>query len=409
MKAVLISVILALTLALQLAAQKGCLQSSYYQQELKNNSRLQEYRKVIEPFTRQYITNGNTPGIATESNIIRIPVVIHNLYHFPEERISDEQVASQLALLNKCFRRQDANAENIPVYFKPLAADIEIEFVLAISDPRRRATTGILRKYTPIKTWTTDDKVKFAAEMGSDAWDTKKYLNIWVCNLGDFAGYSSFPGGPDNKDGIVIGLPAFGSTNKTLVHEAGHWLNLKHLWGDEYCGDDGVTDTPKQASYTMGCPTGIRLTCGNSVTGDMYMNYMDFTSDECISMFTEGQKARMRTLFEGGGPRNSVLSSTGLSMPLIFEAPLPDESPTWLKPNLYPNPATTTMTLDLSYDIRWMGKTIFIMNIQGQTVMTVVITAKMQVINISRLQPGMYFLAAKKDDGESIKQKFIKL
>lgn len=406
MKAVFISVILALSLALQLAAQKTCVQSSYHQQELKNGSVLQKNIEVIETFTRQYITN---ESLTTESNIIRIPVVIHNLYHFPEEKISNVQVAEQLALLNKCFRRQDLHADNIPVYFKTLAADIEIEFELAISDPGRKSTTGIIRKYSPVKTWTTDDKVKFAADMGSDAWDTKKYLNIWVCNLGNFAGYSSFPGGPESKDGIVIDLGAFGSTNKTMVHEAGHWLNLKHLWGDENCGDDGVADTPKQASYTMGCPTGKRLTCGNSTNGDMYMNYMDFTSDECISMFTEGQKTRMRTLFAVGGSRNSLLSSTGLNMPLIFETPLPDESPAWLKPHLYPNPATTTMTLDLSYDIRWMGKTIFIRNIQGQTVMTVVVTSKTQLINVSRLQPGMYFLAAKKDDGESIKKKFIKL
>ena len=136
---------------------------------------------------------------------------------------------------------------------------------------------------------------------------------------------------------------------------------------------------------------------------------MDFTSDECVNLFTEGQKARMRALFATGGVRNSLLSSTGLNVPLIFEAPLPDEAPQWLKPNLYPNPATTSITLDLSYDPRWIGKTIFIMNLQGQTVMTVSITGKIQSINISRLQPGMYFLATKKEDGESIKQKFIRL
>ncbi len=400
MKALITVTFFILLSSLQVAAQRKCFSpaTSISSQDLQ----------AIENFTNQFIaTNRNT--IVTESAIIRIPVVIHNLYHFPEERITDAQVAAQLETLNKSFRRLHADTANTPTHFKSLAADIEIEFHLATSDPRKRSTTGINRKYTPIKAWSPDDKMKIAAETGVDAWDTKSYLNIWVCNLEDYAGYSSIIGGPIDKDGIVISTAAFGDGFKTIVHEAGHWLNLKHLWGDENCGDDGVADTPKQASYTVGCPTGLRRTCGNTTTGDMYMNYMDFTSDECVNLFTEGQKARMRALFANGGIRNSLLSSKGLDVPLIFESPLPDEAPQWLKPNLYPNPATTSMTLDLSYDARWIGKTIFIMNLSGQTVMTVVITAKVQPINISRLQPGMYFLATKKEDGESIKQKFIKL
>ncbi len=400
MKALITVTFFILLSSLQVAAQRKCFSpaTSISAQDLQ----------AIENFTNQFIvTNGNT--IVTESAVIRIPVVIHNLYHSPEQKVTDAQVAAQLVILNKCFRRQHADTANTPTYFKSLTADIEIEFHLATSDPRKRSTTGINRKYTPVKSWGPDDKMKMAAETGADAWDTKSYLNIWVCNMENYAGYASVMGGPADKDGIVISTPAFGDGFKTLVHEAGHWLNLKHLWGDEYCGDDGVADTPKQADYTVGCPTGIRRTCGNTTTGDMYMNYMDFTSDECVNLFTEGQKARMRALFATGGIRNSLLSSKGLDVPLIFESPLPDEAPQWLKPNLYPNPATTSMTLDLSYDARWIGKTIFIMNLSGQTVMTVVITAKVQPINISRLQPGIYLLATKKEDGESIKQKFIKL
>jgi hypothetical protein len=238
-----------------------------------------------------------------------------------------------------------------------------------------------------------------------------------VCNLDRFAGYSSLPGGPENKDGIVIDYSAFGTINseigydmgKTAVHEVGHWLNLKHLWGDENCGDDGVADTPKQATHNSGCPSGTRITCGNGPSGDMYMNYMDFTSDACTNLFTKDQKARMMALFAPGGVRYSLLSSTGLSAPLIFESPLPDDSPKWLQPQMYPNPATTRLTLDLAYDIRWIGKTIFVTNLQGQNVMSVVITSKNQQIDISRLQSGMYFLAAKKDDGESMKMRFMKL
>jgi hypothetical protein len=140
----------------------------------------------------------------------------------------------------------------------------------------------------------------------------------------------------------------------------------------------------------------------------MYMNYMDFVNDACMNLFTNGQKARMRALFVPGGIRNAILSSTGLSAPLIVEIPLPDESPTWLHPQLYPNPATTEMTLDLAYDVRWIGKIIKVTNLQGQTVMQITIDSKNQKINISRLKPGMYFMNAKKEDGDFIKQKFIK-
>jgi len=140
----------------------------------------------------------------------------------------------------------------------------------------------------------------------------------------------------------------------------------------------------------------------------MFMNYMDFVNDECMNLFTNGQKERMRSLFVPGGVRNSILSSTGLSTPLIFEIPLPDQSPKWLHPQLYPNPTASWMTLDLSYDIRWLGKTLRVINMQGQVVMQVLITSKTQKIDVSNLYAGLYILKAKKEDGDFIEQKFIK-
>ena len=407
MKAVLFYVLISLGFAGQLTAQKSCATISYTQRQSQNDLSVTG-NNTIATFSPQEAVTPGTEGISSGS-VITIPVVVHILYHTPSEKISDAVVIEQLKILNKCFRHQNADSVNTPAVFKSLAADCEIEFKLATSDPKKKYTTGIVRKYTPVTSWSFDDKVKFSAEMGDDAWDPKSYLNIWVCSLGDFAGYSSVVGGPQNVDGIVLGFPVFGADQKTIVHEAGHWLNLKHLWGDENCGDDGVSDTPKQASYTGGCPTGVRITCGNSPNGDMYSNYMDFTDDACTNLFTLGQKARMKALFATGGARNSFLSSKGLDAPLIFEIPVPEEDPKWLQPKLYPVPATTQLTLDLSYDVRWVGKSIQITNLQGQTIMVVTITSKMQQIDISRLQPGMYFLAAKKGDGESIKQKFIKL
>jgi Pregnancy-associated plasma protein-A/Secretion system C-terminal sorting domain len=415
MRVGLIILLFTLVLTSQLTAQQRCSSSVYQQEELNRNPSLAERINAIEALIKQQ-TESRTFS-RTEAAVIKIPVVVHILYHTASEKISDAQVATQIEALNKYFRRRNSDTTTTPAYFRQLAADCEIEFQLAISDSRKRSTSGIIRKYTPITKWKADDLMKFSSSMGDDAWDAKSYLNIWVCSLDKFAGYATMPGGEENKDGVVISNTAFGTGSntsgyemgKTAVHEIGHWLNLKHLWGDENCGDDGVSDTPKQASYTVGCPSTVRITCGNGPYGDMYMNYMDFTRDACINMFTQGQKARMRALFTTGAARSSILLSKGLNPPLIAESPLPEEDPKWLQPKLYPNPATNEITLDLSYDVRWVGKTIFVTNLQGQNVMNVVITSKNMKIDISRLQAGMYFIAAKKDDGESMKQRVIKL
>jgi hypothetical protein len=417
MKTVLFIAFSTLAFASQLTAQR-CNTFSYQQDQLKNNPALAEKLNTIETFTKQHVSSvENNFTNRIEGNVIKIPVVVHILYHSPSEKISDARVQSQLDVLNKCFRHKNADSVKTPAVFKPLAADCEIEFQLAKSDSRSRSTTGIIRKYTPITSWKMDDKMKFSSNMGDDAWDAKSYLNIWVCNMDKLAGYSSLPGSDAAKDGLVMDIDAFGVINsgngydlgKTVVHEVGHWLGLKHLWGDANCGDDGVSDTPKQASYTSGCPSAIRITCGNGPNGDMYMNYMDFTSDACINLFTKGQKARMRALFDVGGPRYLFISSKGLDAPLIYESPLPESDPKWLYPQLYPNPSNSAITLDLSYDTRWVGKMIQIMNLQGQIVMQLQISGKIQPIDINKLQAGIYFLAAKKDDGESMKMRFVKL
>lgn len=405
MKAGLTLLLLAGLSSIGVQAQKECVAHTY-QQEYISEANI----RAVEDFIAR---SGAESRTAT--GVIRIPVVIHNLYHYPSEKVTEVQVYRQLEVLNACFRRRNADSVNTPSVFKPFAADVEIEFVLARSDSHRRSTTGIIRKYTPILKWTADDKMKFNSQMGDDAWDSKNYFNIWVCNLDRLAGYASFPGGPAANDGIVLDLDAFGgdgsgySLGKTAVHETGHWLGLKHLWGDELCGDDLVNDTPKQASYTPGCPKTTRITCGNGPNGDMYMNYMDFTSDACMNLFTLGQKDRMRSLFASGGPRADMLNSTGLNSPLIIESPIEEPDPKWLHPQLFPNPAQNELNLDLAYDIRWVGSTVRITNVMGQPVLTAQINSKMFKMNISSLRPGVYFLTSQKEDGEKMMFRFIKL
>ena len=140
-------------------------------------------------------------------------------------------------------------------------------------------------------------------------------MNMWVCNLaGGYLGYAQFPGGSSATDGVVIDDNAFGTTGsatvpfdkgRTATHEVGHWMNLRHIWGDATCGNDQVEDTPLHNTYNFGCPAaGHTSACtGNPV--EMTMNYMDYTDDACMYMFSGGQRTRMLAVFASGGPRNS--------------------------------------------------------------------------------------------------------
>jgi hypothetical protein len=247
-----------------------------------------------------------------------------------------------------------------------------------------------------------DDKIKLSAEGGDDAWDSKSYLNIWLGNTRRLLGYATPPGGEEHLDGLVINVTAFGTINtggpynlgRTAVHEAGHWLGLHHIWGDEACGDDEVDDTPKQGGYTTGCPTGFRSSCSNGAAGDMFMNYMDFTNDACLNMFTDGQKKRMRSLFNPGGPRNSLLASKGLNEPSIEVMPIEkDSTVTAAGPELqlYPNPAGGEVVLRIAASVNGTNS-LQILNANGILVQQVKITATTQKVNLAALQPGVYFV-----------------
>ncbi len=401
---------------LQLSAQQKCGSSEYLNKQIGNDPSLRQRIVEIENFSKKkagIITTDQR--IASPLPIIKIPVIFHVLYHLPEENVSMQKIADALAILNRDYRRENADSINTPSFFKPIAADMEIEFKFAVSDSRGVSTNAVVRKYTPVKYWLSDDNVKSNTTYGDDAWDSKSYLNIWICNLEDVTGYSTFPGLDPKLDGVVINykniIESGSSTanlGRTFVHEVGHWLNLKHIWGETYCGDDGVDDTPKQSSFTPGCPSGIRISCTNNSSGDMYMNYMDFTDDACMNMFSNGQKQRARVLFETGGARNSILTSTGLNDPSIYSAMLPDFYPKWLNAQVYPNPAISVINIYFDYDQRWLGKELIISDMMGRRVMKKIVSSKIQQIDISKLQPGIYFIKAIKED-ESLVQKFIKL
>ncbi len=233
--------------------------------------------------------------------------------------MSDAQILSQIQVLNEDFRRTNSDANSI----WSQAADSEIEFCMASSDPNGNPTNGITRTSTSTSAFGTNDQMKFNSSGGKDAWPASSYLNIWVCDIsGGILGYAQFPGGSASTDGVVIDYQYFGTIGtasapfdlgRTATHEVGHWLNLRHIWGDGACGvDDFVSDTPTSDAPNYGCAIG-HVSCSST---DMVQNYMDYSDDACMNLMTVGQKNRMRALFESGGYRASLLASQACGTPV---------------------------------------------------------------------------------------------
>lgn len=300
-------------------------------------------RRQIELETREFIARYPAEGLRT--GVVRIPVVVHVVWNTAAQNVSDAQIQSQIDVLNADFRRTNADAGSVPVAFAGVAADTRIEFALAVRDPNCGATTGITRTNTATIGFTlaTRNNIKSAATGGADPWPSDRYLNIWVANFtDDILGVGSFPGGPAALDGLLVDTDSFGTLGtatapfnlgRTATHEIGHWLNLLHIWGDDtaladQCSQsDECADTPNQADETYDNPSGVRISCGNAPNGDMYMNYMDYTNDVGMFMFTQDQAQRMNATLSVA--RNSILSSDGL-IPVGGGAPAPD---LWMQDN----------------------------------------------------------------------------
>ena len=251
------------------------------------------------------------PGAALRPGISTIRVVVHVVQNTRAENISATQIRSQIAVLNRDFRATNPDKSKVPDVWKGLVADTRTRFALATTDPTGHRTSGITRTKTTRTSFGTGDTVKASATGGADPWPSDRYLNIWVCTLtGGLLGYAQFPGGPPATDGVVILNTAFGTRGtatapfhlgRTATHEIGHWLNLRHIWGDtEDCsGGDLVADTPNAEGPNFGSPAFPHISCNNGPSGDMFMNYMDYVDDEAMVMFTPQQVARMHTTLDG--------------------------------------------------------------------------------------------------------------
>jgi hypothetical protein len=283
---------------------RACASQEVLEAQLKADPTLASRMEAIEQFTARYQQNPSAYRLLANGTI-EIPVVVNVVYRTAAQNISDAQIASQIAVLNADFAATNTDVANVPAIFQSVTAgNTGVTFVL---DQVRRVST----KKT---SFTTNDGMKKTSGGGIEPLSPSTKLNLWTCNMsGGILGYAQFPGGALATDGVVILYSAFGVTTagapynkgRTATHEVGHWLNLRHIWGDATCGNDQVGDTPLHTGANYGCPAaGIRSTCSGTPVM-MTMNYMDYTDDLCMYMFSAGQKIRMNATFAAGGPRNS--------------------------------------------------------------------------------------------------------
>lgn len=283
-----------------------CVSYEVLQRQLQEDPAMQQRMDDIEAFTDRFI-NKNDPRQNTllPDGTMQIPVVVNVLYRTAAENISDAQIQSQIAVLNEDFAATNADYNLTSTYNSVKAGDTKIRFVL----------DQIIRKQTNKQSWGTNDAVKKTNRGGLNPTSPTTKLNLWVCNLGGgILGYAQFPGGSSATDGVVCDNNAFGrvgtaaapfNKGRTATHEVGHWLNLRHIWGDATCGNDQVGDTPPHNTANYGCPAaGHKSTCSGTPV-EMTMNYMDYTDDACMYMFSAGQKTRMQATYAVGGPRAS--------------------------------------------------------------------------------------------------------
>lgn len=370
--------------------------------------------------------------------IYRIPVVFQIVYNTNNENLHDSLIHSQLRILNECFRRTNPDTNETRDIFKPRAADTRIEFFMATEDPDGNPTDGIVRTETSLATFysgantLTLDAVKANARGGADPWDTDKYLNIWVCDLSFrgipfLLGYAyppvnasgwnqnSFVG--KERQGVVLHYGMVGENNpfdnagqnstgaRTAVHEVGHYLGMRHVWGDGQVGqngcllDDFIEDTPNTSTRNNSCNHN-RNTCTDPQNDlpDMIENYMDYTPGNCVNMFTNMQADLMRY--------NLINLRSGVAEVFVPEPPIFPAT----RDELYPVPVEDMVTLELQNVADSIQYTIEITNVLGQLIHEAPYTLDVEKteIDLSFLTSGMYYFRVLDGDKERYFRRIVK-
>lgn len=301
------------SLAYAQTPHRSCAAQEVHEQKMKNDPQYRANREAIEAQYEKYLRSGATNAA---TGVRTIPVYVHVIYNTAQENISDAQIQSQIAVLNEDYSASNSDISNVPSEFAGSVADYGIQFQLV----------QITRKQSSKTEWGTNDAMKKSSQGGIDPITPDTHMNMWICNIGGgILGYAQFPGGDPSTDGVVFSPQYCGSSDydtngtfylsapfdkgRTATHEVGHYLNLRHIWGDGNCSqDDFVSDTPTASAANYGCPSYPSKSCNSNggFTSDMFMNYMDYVDDACMYMFTNGQKTRTAAIFAAGGARENL-------------------------------------------------------------------------------------------------------
>ncbi|MES2732784.1 MAG: M43 family zinc metalloprotease [Bacteroidota bacterium] len=384
-------------------------------------------------------TNANL-RLEDDEELVRIPIVVHVVHHESSKvvgvggNISDEQIRSQITVLNEDYRRKPGtNGFNT----NSVGADTEIEFFLATCDPNGKPSTGILRIYdtqTEFDINNDDTRLKSLSY-----WPSDQYLNIWIADLKTpFIGYTQFPdmsglpglsssNGPAYTDGAVVDFKMFGrqtgaitsklyNLGRTTTHEIGHWLGLLHTWGDVECsdgqctcGDDHCNDTPPTSSPNdvgadNNCKS-VNSNCNGQQTINMIENYLDYSPDKCMNIFTKDQKARMRNVLKTSPRRLALVQNSTKCLPL--------PSTEQLTIKVYPNPGNNKIDDLTLVEVQFKGtQTVYLQlyDVLGRLVVTkdyVELSSTVLSFSNGKLSAGMYFVVITNTGGEKAVKRLI--
>jgi len=414
-----------------------CINMTDYEQMLEQRDTTRKARRMAaETMMSKWIANQSTERIASVQTEYSMPIVFHVLWNSDSvhEKISLAQIRRQVQVLNHDYTRSNQDAVNTPAAFASVAASFHLMFCLAKTDPSGNPTTGVVYKQTSATSFSQGtDWVKYPSHGGDTIWNPQKYLNIWICNLnGGILGYSELPTSPlDNTFGSVILFQAVGDSGylplqdynlgRTITHEVGHLLNLHHPWGDDggLCPgsggtDDGCADTPPEGNDkndgfgdgggpTFNAPVfPYTDNCSTVSPGIMFENFMEYTNDNVMNLFTNDQYTiALATI---AGPLANVAASSTCTFTGIPEYEFNNSI------NVYPNPSYTgrfNVSIGLT---NFAHINALVYNILGQTVdswSSDAVSDKIYDLDLSNQPNGLYFVKLYNSDFSIVKKIMI--